>query len=470
MADSASHRHLVREPSRGRPPRSASRRWPRASPLSPACSYVPPSHLQPGPPRARAASPPSRRARSAGCRIMVDAAHAIVAFALPPTTRAARPGTGHRGATGRRRHRRDRRPARRHPDGLPPAVAEHRPERAATAESRRRVAGRPAAGETDARTTSTSCSSACSSMKGSDLHLAGGRQADGPRPRPSCARSTSSSASTPTRSSSSSTTSSPTSRSPASSTSASWTSPTRSPSQSRFRMNVFRQRGSVGAVLRVIPFEIPPFEQPRPARQRAPPHRPAARARAGDRADRLGQVDHAGVAARHHQSHQGGAHHLVRGPHRVPAHPPAGASSTSARSARTPPRFASALRRVLREDPDVILVGEMRDLETIQMALTAAETGHLVFGTLHTQSAPQTVERIVDVFPPEQQGQIRVMLGHHAAGGRHPAAAADQGRRRAASWPPRCSWPRRPCATSSAARQGLPDGHADAGRRRSTAW
>jgi twitching motility protein PilT len=68
------------------------------------------------------------------------------------------------------------------------------------------------------------------------------------------------------------------------------------------------------------------------------------------------------------------------------------------------------LRRVLREDPDVILVGEMRDLETIQMALTAAETGHLVFGTLHTQSAPQTVERIVDVFPPEQQGQIRVML------------------------------------------------------------
>jgi twitching motility protein PilT len=72
--------------------------------------------------------------------------------------------------------------------------------------------------------------------------------------------------------------------------------------------------------------------------------------------------------------------------------------------------FASALRRVLREDPDVILVGEMRDLETIHMALTAAETGHLVFGTLHTQSAPQTVDRIIDVFPPEQQGQVRVML------------------------------------------------------------
>jgi twitching motility protein PilT len=72
--------------------------------------------------------------------------------------------------------------------------------------------------------------------------------------------------------------------------------------------------------------------------------------------------------------------------------------------------FASALKRALREDPDVILVGEMRDLETIHMALTAAETGHLVFATLHTQSAPQTVDRIVDVFPPDQQGQIRIML------------------------------------------------------------
>src|SRR5918993_4609971 len=72
--------------------------------------------------------------------------------------------------------------------------------------------------------------------------------------------------------------------------------------------------------------------------------------------------------------------------------------------------FANALKSALREDPDIILVGEMRDLETIQLALTAAETGHLVFGTLHTQSAPQTVDRMIDVFPPEQQGQVRVML------------------------------------------------------------
>ena len=72
--------------------------------------------------------------------------------------------------------------------------------------------------------------------------------------------------------------------------------------------------------------------------------------------------------------------------------------------------FTNALRAALREDPDIILVGEMRDLETIQLALTAAETGHLVFGTLHTSSAPKTVDRIIDVFPPNQQAQVRAML------------------------------------------------------------
>jgi len=68
------------------------------------------------------------------------------------------------------------------------------------------------------------------------------------------------------------------------------------------------------------------------------------------------------------------------------------------------------LRSALREDPDVILVGEMRDLETIQLALTAAETGHLVFGTIHTSSAPDTVNRVIDVFPPSQQAQIRTQF------------------------------------------------------------
>jgi twitching motility protein PilT len=72
--------------------------------------------------------------------------------------------------------------------------------------------------------------------------------------------------------------------------------------------------------------------------------------------------------------------------------------------------FAAALRAALRQDPDVILLGEMRDLETISTALTAAETGHLVFGTLHTQSAPSTIDRIIDVFPAEQQDQVRTQI------------------------------------------------------------
>src|SRR5205823_3805728 len=72
--------------------------------------------------------------------------------------------------------------------------------------------------------------------------------------------------------------------------------------------------------------------------------------------------------------------------------------------------FAAALKHVMRQNPDVILVGEMRDLETISLAITAAETGHLVFATLHTTDAPQTIDRVIDVFPPEQQAQIRMQL------------------------------------------------------------
>jgi twitching motility protein PilT len=78
--------------------------------------------------------------------------------------------------------------------------------------------------------------------------------------------------------------------------------------------------------------------------------------------------------------------------------------------------FATALRAALREDPDIILVGEMRDLETIELAITAAETGHLVFGTLHTSSAPKTIDRIINVFPTDQQEQIRMMLSESLRG------------------------------------------------------
>jgi twitching motility protein PilT len=78
--------------------------------------------------------------------------------------------------------------------------------------------------------------------------------------------------------------------------------------------------------------------------------------------------------------------------------------------------FASALRGALREDPDIILVGEMRDLETIELALTAAATGHLVFGTLHTSNAPKTIDRIIDVFPTNQQNQVRAGLSESLKG------------------------------------------------------
>src|SRR5205814_6607366 len=78
--------------------------------------------------------------------------------------------------------------------------------------------------------------------------------------------------------------------------------------------------------------------------------------------------------------------------------------------------FAEGLRAALRQDPDVILVGEMRDLETIATALTAAETGHLVFATLHTQSAPSTIDRMIDAFPASQQDQVRMQLANSLQG------------------------------------------------------
>ena len=86
------------------------------------------------------------------------------------------------------------------------------------------------------------------------------------------------------------------------------------------------------------------------------------------------------------------------------------ASSTSARSARDTKSFQAALKYALRQDPDVVLIGEMRDLETIQAGLTIAETGHLAFATLHTNSAAEAINRIIDVFPSHQQSQVRAQL------------------------------------------------------------
>ena len=96
--------------------------------------------------------------------------------------------------------------------------------------------------------------------------------------------------------------------------------------------------------------------------------------------------------------------------------------------------FKSALKSVLREDPDKVLIGEMRDLETIEAALTIAETGHLTFGTLHTNSAVQTINRIIDVFPPHQQPQIRAQLSFSLRGRPVPDARSRDPTDRGASW------------------------------------
>ena len=178
---------------------------------------------------------------------------------------------------------------------------------------------------------------------------------------------------------------------------------------SRFRMNVFRQRGAIGAVLRAIPFEIPDFaslQMPPVIRTFAELHRglvlvtgPTGSGKSTTLASLLDIINR--TRAVHILSCEDPIEFLHSHKKAIVNQREVGEDTRS---------FSAALKRALREDPDVILVGEMRDLETIHMALTAAETGHLVFATLHTQSAPQTVDRIVDVFPPEQQGQIRVML------------------------------------------------------------
>ena len=177
----------------------------------------------------------------------------------------------------------------------------------------------------------------------------------------------------------------------------------------RFRCNVFNQRGAVAAVYRVIPEIIKGFDELGLPPVLANARRAAARPGPGHRPDRLGQVDDAGGDDRQDQHRAARAHPHHRGSDRV--RPPAqGLPGQPARGAQDTQGFANALRAALREDPDVVLIGEMRDLETIESALRIAETGHLTFATLHTNSAAQTINRIIDVFPAHQQGQIRTQL------------------------------------------------------------
>ena len=187
------------------------------------------------------------------------------------------------------------------------------------------------------------------------------------------------------------------------------------PSMGRFRVNVFLQRDSMGCVMRVIPFEVVPFDKlglPDSVLQFAQMPRglvlvtgPTGSGKSTTLASLIDVIN----ASR--------SHHImtVEDPIEFLHHHKA-ALINQREVGEDTQSFAKALKHVLRQDPDVILVGEMRDLETISTALTAAETGHLVFATLHTQDAPQSVDRIIDVFPSHQQQQVRVQLASSLQG------------------------------------------------------
>jgi twitching motility protein PilT len=181
------------------------------------------------------------------------------------------------------------------------------------------------------------------------------------------------------------------------------------PGLSRFRANVLQQRNSMGAVFRVIPLQIPTLESlglPKVCRYLA--ERPrglvlvTGPTGSGKSTTLAAMIDHINeTRALHIITMEDPIEFMHRNKKSYVNQREVGEDTHS---------FASALKRVLRQDPDVILVGEMRDLETISAAITAAETGHLVLATLHTTGGPATVDRIVDVFPPHQQQQVRMQL------------------------------------------------------------
>jgi twitching motility protein PilT len=181
------------------------------------------------------------------------------------------------------------------------------------------------------------------------------------------------------------------------------------PGAGRFRVNVFLQRDSVGCVMRVIPYDIVPLEQlglPPAVAQFAQIPRGLVLVTgptgSGKSTTLASLVDIINRTKPHHiMTVEDPIEFLHHHKMAVVNQREVGEDTHS---------FAEALKHVLRQDPDVILVGEMRDLETIHTAITAAETGHVVFGTLHTQDAPQSVDRIIDVFPSHQQQQVRTQL------------------------------------------------------------
>ncbi|MGH2691161.1 MAG: type IV pilus twitching motility protein PilT, partial [Actinomycetota bacterium] len=181
------------------------------------------------------------------------------------------------------------------------------------------------------------------------------------------------------------------------------------PGEGRFRVNLYLQRDAVGAAFRLIPGEIPKIRDlglPEQIGSFAKLNRglvlvtgPTGSGKSTTLAALVDVINRSRDV--HVMTVEDPIEFVHEHNHSVINQREVGTDTKS---------FASALRHVLRQDPDVILVGEMRDLETIATALTAAETGHLVFATLHTQDASQTVDRVIDVFPPHQQQQIRIQL------------------------------------------------------------
>ena len=201
----------------------------------------------------------------------------------------------------------------------------------------------------------------------------------------------------------------------------------------RFRVNVMRQRGSVGLVLRRVQQSIPPFEDlglPPSVRRLAENPRGLVLVTgptgSGKTTTLACMIDHINSTM---------SRHIVTIEDPIEVLHPDKESIVNQREIGTDTlEFASALKRVLRQDPDVILVGEMRDHDTVKTALSAAETGHLVFSTLHTISATETINRVIDFFPPFEQRQVRISLAgslrgivsqrlveRHDTGGRIPA-------------------------------------------------
>jgi twitching motility protein PilT len=177
----------------------------------------------------------------------------------------------------------------------------------------------------------------------------------------------------------------------------------------RFRVNVFRQRGTVAAALRRIPYEILPMEK----LGLIPSVKELCNKSMGLVlvTGPTGSGKTTTLASMIDFINRNYPYHIITIEDPIEFLFPHRKSLVAQREVGTDTKsFANALKYALREDPDVILVGEMRDLETIKSALTAAETGHLVFGTLHTNTAVQTINRIINVFPPHEQEQVRTEL------------------------------------------------------------